>query len=95
LELGEGPDNPTQPVGEWKGVCAGGRLADAWAPIVGETHAVVDQAGLGDCVVSSSGPKWRVVAHLAFLSLFILCFFSLLFLNPNLNSNVVVKFMLK
>jgi hypothetical protein len=35
------------------------------------------------------------VAQLAFLSLFLLCFFSFLVLNPDLNSNVVVKFMLK
>jgi hypothetical protein len=46
-------------------------------------------------LVSSSGSKWRVVVHLAFLSPFLLCFFFLLFLNPNLNSNVGVKFMLK
>jgi hypothetical protein len=42
-----------------------------------------------------TGPKWGVAAQLAFLSLFLLCFFFLSFLNPNLNSNVVVKFMLK
>jgi hypothetical protein len=51
------------------------------------------------CLGARYKGKWvgfgRVVAHPAFISLFLLCFFFLLFLNPNLNSNVVVKFMLK
>jgi hypothetical protein len=66
-------------------------VADARGPVVDARLWNGPRAVL----VSSSEPKWRVVAHLAFLSLFLLCFFFLLFLNPNLNSNVVVKFMLK